>query len=302
MGHTSRVSRFTRVDAFAGRDIHRLFSSNGCEHICFVGRDGSLWTCGFNNRGQCGVHGTSTLPLPVRVELPEAVRVRSVACSYHHSCLVTDTGVVYSFGRNDFGQLGLGGTDDTSAPCRITALEGRPVASVACGQYHTVFALEDGTVLACGKNDYGQLGVDLAGPVTVPTELRREAFLGRGVVQVACGYYHSLALADDGSVFSFGRNDFGSLGLGMRVHQRLPHLVHGLGAHTIQAIACGCYHSMALSEEGVLFAFGRNNHGQLGLGHVEDTPAPHIVSGFSDFRVIQVAAGFYHVRERRGRR
>ena len=83
-----------------------------------------------------------------------------VACSYYHTVCVSEDDEVFSFGRNDYGQLGQGDNEDKHIPSQIKSLVGRAVMAVACGQYHTIISLVNGGLVAMGKNDYGQLGVE----------------------------------------------------------------------------------------------------------------------------------------------
>ena len=70
-------------------------------------------------------------------------------------------GTLFAFGRNDFGQLGLGDAKDKHTPQHIEALRSHGIAAVACGQYHTAVAVTGGGLYTFGKNDYGQLGVEV---------------------------------------------------------------------------------------------------------------------------------------------
>ena len=114
------------------------------------------------------------------------------------------------------------------------------------------------------------------------------------VTHLACGYYHSVARTREGQVYVFGRNDYGQLGLGHRENRRLPQKLESLSGEGIERVACGCYHTICLSSEGLTFTFGRNNHGQLGVDTDEDKDTPQVVEALRGSRVCQVAAGFYH--------
>ena len=139
----------------------RLYCQNGAEHAVLVGAQGRGVAWGHNSRGQLGVgklDGRVIDPLPLR--LPAHVRIASVAVSYYHSVFLAVGGQVFTCGRNDVGQLGLGDTQDRHEPALVSVLHARqlPVAVVAAGYYHTLFALEHGGVLACGGNHFHQCG------------------------------------------------------------------------------------------------------------------------------------------------
>lgn len=193
--------------------------------------------------------------------------------------------------RGDYGQLGTGAIADSLTPALVEAVSGRGILSLACGQYHSCVATAEAGLLTMGKNDFGQCGVQdtsprlLPGPVATP-------LAGVPVVQTTAGYYHTTVLTASGSVFAFGRNDFGAcvvasigwrslfhahtrrprprppqtppttgqLGLGTRENSWRPQEVKGLLSKTIVQISAGCYHTLALDDGGNCWAAGRNNH------------------------------------------
>ena len=145
----------------------------------------------------------------------------------------------------------------------VESLRGVRATNLACGQYHTCVATAGGAVLSCGKNDYGQLGVDSAeGQRTLVAVPLKGSDPSSALVEVRCGYYHTVALKGD-SVFGWGRNDYGQLGLG-HATQRVfgPQVVQDLEGKGIASLAAGCYHTLAVGFDGTLWVFGRNNHGQ----------------------------------------
>ncbi|GMI41280.1 hypothetical protein TeGR_g2351, partial [Tetraparma gracilis] len=291
-GHIKRVPELTKV---AGVKAGGVFACNGCEHTCVVDRGGGLLTFGYNYRGQLG-HGTAgseLVPRPVRGL--EGKRVRTVSCSYYHTAVLTHDDLVYSFGRNDFGQLGHGDLADKKFPHPVDQVKGRRLLDVGCGQYHTCVATRDGKVLACGKNDYGQLGLDAGEPQKRLGQVRGKLD-GERVKELKCGYYHTVCRTERGRVYGFGRNDYGQLGLGPAKGQRVhgPHVIEALEGKQITSLAAGCYHSIFASADGILYVCGRNNHGQLGTGDLLERHSPVPVDTFRGERIAAVAAGFYH--------
>ncbi|RQM23718.1 hypothetical protein B5M09_003914 [Aphanomyces astaci] len=310
-GVTTRLPAMTELtkwpDASFERNVSQIHAYNGCEHTVVVAHDGSVASFGYNYRGQLG-HGTTTSEsLPKRIRGLDARRVTLVSCSYYHtmlSCAATmssggSVADVYSFGRNDYGQLGLNDTLDRRVPTLVDALSNIPLLALACGQYHSAVATADNKVLVCGKNDYGQLGLDGLENQLVPVAIGSGRLDNETVVDVRCGYYHTIVLCRRGRVFGFGRNDYGQLGIGdagVHVNQRIatPTLLTDLEGKEVVRIACGCYHTVAVAESGMLYVFGRNNHGQLGTGDTTERLIPCAVDTFVGKRVAVVAAGFYH--------
>ena len=124
----------------------QICAFNGCEHTMVVLKNGSLMAFGYNNHGQLGSGNNQTQPTPKLVRGLENRQVTVLSCSLYHSVVAVLEMEVLAFGRNDFGQLGLGDTSHRSIPQSILRLKGRTITSLACGQYHTCIVSGDGTV------------------------------------------------------------------------------------------------------------------------------------------------------------
>lgn len=88
---------------------------------------------------------------------------------------------------------------------------------------------------------------------------------GSKIIEIKSGKYHNIILTDQGKVYSYGKGEFGSLGLGGSVFEIKPRIVNKLQNRQIISIACGMHHTLALSNLGDLFSWGRGFEGQLGL-------------------------------------
>ncbi|DAZ94789.1 TPA: hypothetical protein N0F65_002402 [Lagenidium giganteum] len=293
VGSMDPCPQLVLVPALTDKRIVRLVAGNGSEHVVAISANGSIFTFGFNRRGQLGHGSMHTAVEPVEVKSLSGKVIVDAACSYFHTVVVTAEGEVYACGRNDFGQLGTTDYADRLEPIPVNYFASHRVLSIACGQYHTIAALVEGGVVAFGKNDHGQLGTENAGVTSTPVLIDRPLD-SMMVSRVACGYYHSIALTVEGRLYAFGRNDHGQLGLGHNQHVRKPALIEALCKVRVADVACGCYHTLALSEEGRVYPFGRNNHGQLGLNSQVDCCSPQVVTELRGKVVTKLAAGFYH--------
>jgi alpha-tubulin suppressor-like RCC1 family protein/uncharacterized protein YkwD len=141
-------------------------------------------------------------------------------------------------------------------------------------------------VWAWGLNNLGQLGDGTTTNQLTPVQLKNPT----GVVAVAGGGYHSLALTGDGTVFAWGNNEHGQLGDGTNSNRSTPVQVAKLGE--VVAVAAGGNHSLALTRDGTVFAWGLNNQGQLGDGTRTDQSSPVPVTEIG--AVDAIAAGFKH--------
>ncbi|XP_073196774.1 probable E3 ubiquitin-protein ligase HERC6 isoform X1 [Lepidochelys kempii] len=209
----------------------------------------------------------------------------------------------YCWGAGSCGQLGLGEAA-AGGPVRCRrgpeAGGGHTLLEAACGERHTLLLRPDGTVCSCGANARGQLGRRLRPGQRPPprsyTPEQIQALEAQIIVHVSCGKEHSLAVCNKGKVFSWGAGSEGQLGTGEFKEQSLiPKKIDGLSALRIIQVTCGHYHSVALAQDGRVFSWGQNTHGQLGLGkETPSQPSPQHVTSLNGIPLAQVAAGGGH--------
>ena len=161
---------------------------------------------------------------------------------------------------------------------------------VAAGFEQTFCVTEDGSVFAFGRNDSGQLGVGDAEYMVVPTLLRGE-LKNKLVVQVAAGGGHTVFVTADGLVFACGGNYSGQLGLGDAEDREVPTLVTGQLQGKAVVYAAAGNHTLCITADGSLFAWGLNSSGQLGVGDVKTRCVPTMVTTLQGKQVVHVAAG-----------
>lgn len=264
--HHTYSAHFTPTQV--GSDTYVAVSA-GQQHSLALKADGSLWAWGDNSYGQLGL-GTAdhqAHPVPALV----GTGYVAMAAGYAHSLALKADGSLWAFGLNTFGQLGLGSADRQPHP--TPAQVGTGYTALAAGS-HSLALKNDGSLWAWGLNNKGQLGLGTADFDAHPTPAQvPQAAQGIGYVAVAAGS-HSLALAADGSLWAWGYNYYGQLGLGDAVHRSTPTPV-GSG---YAAVAAGNMHSLGLKTDRTLWAWGKNTKGQLGLGNTDDQYQPQPVS------------------------
>lgn len=195
-----------------------------------------------------------------------------ISAGWYHSAAVTDSGSVWTWGYNAYGQLGDGTTADRTEPVPVPGLSG--VMSVAAGGHHTLALKSDGTVWAWGENLAGELGDGSTERRTSPVQ----AVGLSSAVAIAAGAHHSVALRSDGTVWTWG----------FQTGRTTPGIVPGLSG-IIAVSAGGGWFTLALEPDGTVWAWGRNHRGQLGDGTTTDRSSPVRVSGLTEARAI--AAG-----------
>ncbi|XP_075560269.1 uncharacterized protein LOC142592614 [Dermacentor variabilis] len=217
---------------------------------------------------------------------------RYVASGQSHCGLVV-RGKAYTWGRAQFGRLGH--RESHKEILGVTCVEVLDnlrvkVSQVACGTHHTLFNTDAG-VFSCGSSRYGQLGLGDLQRTWVPHLV--DTLAGREVIKVAAGLYHSLAVTKDGSLFTWGWGVHGQLGHGGCADERQPREVASLVDHKVVDAYGGCGHSVALTSEGVVFTFGCNLFGQLGLGRSPKRSSPQRVDLGEPVRLL--CSGFFQV-------
>ncbi|XP_047734805.1 secretion-regulating guanine nucleotide exchange factor isoform X4 [Prionailurus viverrinus] len=229
-----------------------------------------LFAWGANSYGQLGLGHKEDVLLPQQLNdfcKPECVR--RITGGGGHSAIVTDEGGLFVCGLNKDGQLGLGHTEDVLYFTTCRSLLGCPVQQVACGWDFTIILTENGQVLSCGSNSFGQLGVP-HGPrrCVVPQAIE---LLKEKVVCIAAGLRHALAATASGIVFQWGTG-LASSGRRLCPGQTLPLFltakepsrVTGLENSKATCVLAGSDHSASLTETGRVFTWGRADYGQLG--------------------------------------
>ncbi|XP_055497679.1 probable E3 ubiquitin-protein ligase HERC3 isoform X2 [Leucoraja erinacea] len=180
-----------------------------------------------------------------------------------------------------------------SKPQLFRSLSGSNIIQVTCGNNHSLALSKDGQVFAWGQNTFGQLGLGTRGPLPCDPQTVK-SFSGVPVAQITAGGEHSFALTVSGTVFAWGRNNHGQLGLDDTEDTLTPKHVQILSCKSTIFISCGEEHTAVLTKDGFVLTFGAGAHGQLGHNSTRDEIKPRLVGGLFGRKVSQIACGSYH--------
>ncbi len=269
-------------------------------HTVFLKRDGMLLGWGYNNYGELGDGTEKKRLIPVEVKGPggkgNLEGIAAIAAGGAHTLALKKDGTVWAWGRNNKGQLGDDTDDDRKTPVQVKGPGGKKnlegIISIAAGELHTIAVKNDGSVWGWGYNNDWQLGDGTSKKRLTPVQVKGPGGQGflEGIVAVAAGSTHTLALKKDGTVWAWGNNDKGQLGDDTGDSSKTPVLVKGLKG--VIAIAAGSTHSLAVKADGTLWAWGNNVSGQLGDKGITNRLAPVWVKSIAG--VTTVAAGENH--------
>jgi len=268
-GSTDSRTSFGPVNTLV--DVDKV--SGGREHvIALVG--GTVWSWGDGIKGATGLGSTAVRTSPTQVTgvATGTTTVTGVATGHYHSLALLSDGTVRSWGFNAMGQLGDGTTTKRLRPVTVTGLSS--VVDLIGGRDMSLALRADGTVRSWGGGANGELGngtltTRQTSPVTVSGLT--------GVVALAGGRNHALALRSDGTIMSWGLNASGQLGDGTKTSRSTPVQVSGIS--TAIAVAAGATHSVALLADGRVLTWGEAGRGQLGNGSTIDRTTPVQVTG-----------------------
>ncbi|XVE72288.1 hypothetical protein DITRI_Ditri11bG0027200 [Diplodiscus trichospermus] len=292
------------IDAIIGEPMSRSVN---------IPTKSAIYVWGYNHSGQTGRKGKEQqlrIPKQLSPELfgcPAGVNARwlDIACGREHTAAVASDGSLFTWGANEFGQLGDGTEEGRKHPKKVKQLQTEFVKSVSCGAHCTAAIAEprenDATISTSRLWIWGQnQGSNLP-------RLFWGAFTPNTIIsQVSCGAAHVVALSKEGLLQAWGYNEYGQLGRGItcdglqgarvisayaKFLDEAPELVK------IIQVSCGEYHTAAISEKGEVYTWGLGNMGQLGHSSLQSGDKellPRRVVALDGICIKDVACGGVH--------
>lgn len=206
---------------------------------------------------------------------------------------------ILGWGRNQQSELGNGGSTFSQTPTRIDqfgAMNGRRVTQITGGSGFSIALCADGSVLATGTNEHGQIGDGTTQDKSSWVNITNSGVLsGRRVISISSGEFHTVALCSDNTLAAWGWNGFYQLG-SASAPGLVPSAVSrtsALSGKTIVAVAAGNLHTLVLTSENQVYAWGYNGYGSLGDGTTSSSYEPVLVQNLSGENIIQISAGYH---------
>src|SRR5665213_1532176 len=220
---------------------------------------GQVYAWGYNGQGELGDGSTTNSDTPVAVSagaIPGGTTITQIAGGGSHSLALSSTGQLYTWGLNEYGQLGDSTITNSSVPVAVSAgaiPAGATITQIAAGALHSLALSSTGQLYTWGLNVYGQLGDGTTTNSDVPVAVSAGAIpAGATITQIAGGEYHSLALSSTGQLYAWGKNANGELGDGTNSNSSVPVATSLPAGTTIDALARGSFAEHALAIIGDL--------------------------------------------------
>uniref|UniRef100_A0A672PLJ3 Regulator of chromosome condensation (RCC1) and BTB (POZ) domain containing protein 1 n=1 Tax=Sinocyclocheilus grahami TaxID=75366 RepID=A0A672PLJ3_SINGR len=276
MVDVSKWPLFTLLSAQELASIrHACIFGTSANEAIYITHDDEVYVLGLNCSNCLGTGDSQSTIVPKKLDCLTGKKLVSLSYgSGPHVLLATEEGELYVWGHNGYSQLGNGTTNQGVSPVLVsTNLQNKRVTEVACGSHHSLALTHEGEVFAWGYNNCGQVGSGSTANQPTPRKVSN-CLQSKVMVSIACGQTSSMAVADNGEVYGWGYNGNGQLGLGNNGNQLTPCRLIALQGFCVVQIASGYAHSLALTDEGLLYAWGANTYGQLGTGNKSNQLSP----------------------------
>ncbi|GJM91870.1 hypothetical protein PR202_ga08288 [Eleusine coracana subsp. coracana] len=282
--------------------------SCGGRHAALVTKQGEIYSWGEESGGRLG-HGVDCdVSQPKLIDALSHMNIELVACGEYHTCAVTLSGDLYTWGDGafKFGLLGHGNDVSHWVPKRVNGpLEGIHVSSISCGPWHTALVTSAGQLFTFGDGSFGVLGHGDRESTTVPREV--ESLKGLRTVRAACGVWHTAAVVEvmvgnssssncsSGKIFTWGDGDKGRLGHGDKEPRLVPTCVAALVEYNFCQVASGHCLTVALTTSGHVYTMGSAVYGQLGNPQADGMLPVRVEGKLHKNFVEEISCGAYHV-------
>jgi len=292
LGDSTIINRSSPVQTIAFGTNWKQVSSG--YYTAAIKTDGTLWTWGPNvTFGQLGDNTVAPKSSPVQT-VAFGTNWKQVSSGFYHCAAIKTDGTLWTWGRNNYAQLGINTVANKSSPVQTVAY-GTNWKSVSAGGRTTAAIKNDGTLWIWGDGDKGELGDNLSyvsGNNRKSSPIQTITF-GTNWKQVSAGYYHTTAIKTDGTLWCWGSNTDGQLGDNTIVSKSSPVQTIAFGTSWKQ-VSAGYKFTAAIKTDGTLWNWGANtNNGQLGDNTTASRSSPVQTTAYGT-NWKQVSCGGYH--------
>ncbi|KAL3845972.1 hypothetical protein ACJIZ3_003375 [Penstemon smallii] len=316
LGGSTRMvgDSFPRKDAFLPKVLESasvLDPQNiacGSRHAVLVTSQGRIFSWGDGSGGKLGHGLEADISNPKLIDTINGQIVVSIGCGEYHTCAVTLTGDLYTWGDgiHNIGLLGHGNELSYWTPQKVRGqMEGIHVTSISCGPWHSAAITSTGQLFTFGDGTFGALGHGDRSCTSVPREV--ETLKGQKAVRVSCGFWHTAAVVEipsesptcnfclTGKVFTWGNGDQGQLGHGDKLCRLVPCCVSTPSDRNFCQVACGHSITIALTSCGHVYSMGGADCGELrGPGNSHAMPV-RIEAKIKNCFIEEISCGSHHV-------
>lgn len=264
LGDTTNRSLLTQIVDENVTNIRDVYARTYCVFI--IKNDGTLWACGKNNYGQLGIGSTTNAKVFTQCKISTGdyiTNVKQISCGGDDTYVLLEDGTVWVCGYNYYGELNLNSTTQQNSFIQSTT-NISDVKKIECGGQSAYMLKNDGTLWACGRNAYGEMGRGDSN--TYKTFVQITANINNDVRDVIAGAGHAVILKNDGSIWGAGRADYGQYGYNTTNQTKFVQITNNIN-NDVKEVYCHGQYTCILKTDNSLWVVGYNNVGQLGLGN-----------------------------------
>ncbi|KAJ3680411.1 hypothetical protein LUZ60_016689 [Juncus effusus] len=286
------------LDSVQSLQIQKIIC--GESHAALVTKQGEVFSWGEEKSGRLGHKTNINISHPKTIETLSNSRINTLALGAKHTCVLTTSGQLYTWGENMNGE-----NEKNGAPWFPHLIcDNICVSKVSCGDWHTCIISSSGSLYTFGDGTFGLLGHGDTKSISKPKQV--ESLKGLRVKSVACGPYHTAAVVEiiinnfksnnpGGKLFTWGDGDGGKLGHKDGEKKLVPTCVAGLVDQDFVQVSCGNFLTVGLTVSGVVFTMGSKIHGQLGNPTAQDSCITCVDGPLKTEYVKEISSGSFHV-------
>ncbi|KAK8692950.1 hypothetical protein V6N13_070551 [Hibiscus sabdariffa] len=304
----------TRIDALSPKALKSTVLldarniSCGNKHAVLVTKQGQIFSWGEGTGGRLGHGVEADVSQPRLIGALSGSSIGLVACGEFHTCAVTLSGDLYTWGdgSHNLGLLGHGTEVSKWIPRKVRGeMKGMHVSYISCGPWHTAAVTSTGKLFTFGDGTFGALGHGDRSSTSLPREV--EALRGLRTLMASCGVWHTAAVAEvlpelsgefsSGKLFTWGDGEKGKLGHCDKEPRLVPSLVALSDTTSFSQVACGHNITVALTDTGKVYSMGSDGHGNLGSSGSSKLPTC-VKGNIKNSRIEEIACGSHHIAVR----